>query len=114
MGDGVVGIIEHGKGTAATDFLDALGARDSLRRSFDALVASYDAILPPAARGVARLVSEGTGDPIFATTWTLIGTPAITLPLLRSAAGLPLGVQMVGGTRQDARLLKAAAWLERA
>jgi Asp-tRNA(Asn)/Glu-tRNA(Gln) amidotransferase A subunit family amidase len=114
MADALVRIIEHGKGIAATDFVDALGARDSLRRSFDALVASYDAILTPATCGVAPLVSEGTGDPIFATAWTLIGAPAITLPLLRSAAGLPLGVQIVGGTRQDAGLLKAAAWLEHA
>ena len=113
MAEVLVRIIERGQGLAATALLDALAARDQLRRSFDALAAPYDAILTLAAPGVAPLVSEGTGDPMFATTWTLIGAPAITLPLLTGAAGLPLGVQLVGGTRRDARLLRAAAWLER-
>ncbi|MBI4638424.1 MAG: amidase, partial [Candidatus Rokubacteria bacterium] len=52
-----------------------------------------------------------TGDPIFCTTWTYLGTPAVTLPLLRSAAGMPLGVQLVGRRDGDARLLRTARWL---
>ncbi|WP_158818967.1 amidase [Methylocapsa sp. S129] len=114
MADVLVRIIEHGRSISAVELLDAFAAREELRRLFDALAAAYDAVLTPAACGVAPFVSEGTGDPIFATIWTLIGAPAITLPLLKGAGGLPLGVQLVAGTRQDARLLKAAAWLERA
>jgi Asp-tRNA(Asn)/Glu-tRNA(Gln) amidotransferase A subunit family amidase len=113
MADVLARIIERGQNISAVALLDALAARKALRRAFDALATPYDAVLTPAACGVAPLVSEGTGDPIFATTWTLIGAPAITLPLLRGAEGLPLGVQLVGGARQDARLLAAAAWLER-
>jgi Asp-tRNA(Asn)/Glu-tRNA(Gln) amidotransferase A subunit family amidase len=114
MADVLVRIIERGRDISASELLDAVGAREELRRLFDRLAASYDAVLTPAACGVAPPVSEGTGDPIFATTWTLIGAPAITLPLLKASQRLPLGVQLVAGTRQDARLLKAAAWIERA
>ena len=36
----------------------------------------------------------------------------VTLPLLVSPAGLPLGVQLVGRRDNDARLLRTAHWLE--
>jgi Asp-tRNA(Asn)/Glu-tRNA(Gln) amidotransferase A subunit family amidase len=60
------------------------------------------------------MISEGTGDPIFATTWTLVGAPSITLPVLTGSAGLPIGLQLVAGPRRDASLLGAAAWVMRA
>jgi Asp-tRNA(Asn)/Glu-tRNA(Gln) amidotransferase A subunit family amidase len=37
--------------------------------------------------------------------------PAISLPLLQSANGLPIGVQLVGPRHRDARLLRTARWL---
>ncbi len=113
MADILIRIIERGLALSATALLDAMAARDELRQAFDVLAAPYDAILTPAAPGIAPLVSQGTGDPIFATTWTLLGVPAISLPLLKGMEGLPLGIQLVGRTRSDARLLRAAAWLER-
>ena len=45
--------------------------------------------------------------------WTLLGMPAITLPLMQGANGLPLGVQLVGRRNYDARLLRTARWLEK-
>jgi aspartyl-tRNA(Asn)/glutamyl-tRNA(Gln) amidotransferase subunit A len=37
--------------------------------------------------------------------------PAISLPLLQSSSGLPIGVQLVGPRHGDARLLRTARWL---
>jgi len=37
--------------------------------------------------------------------------PAISLPLLQSVNGLPIGVQLVGPRYDDARLLRTARWL---
>jgi Asp-tRNA(Asn)/Glu-tRNA(Gln) amidotransferase A subunit family amidase len=37
--------------------------------------------------------------------------PALSLPLLQGADGLPLGVQLVGRRGFDARLLRTARWL---
>ena len=71
----------------------------------------YDAILTPAAPGEAPRGLDSTGNPVFCTTWTYLGTPAVTLPLLQSEAGLPLGVQLVGRRGNDARLLRTARWL---
>ena len=52
-----------------------------------------------------------TGNPIFCSTWTLLGTPAVTLPLLEGPNGLPIGVQLIGRRGNDARLLRTARWL---
>jgi Asp-tRNA(Asn)/Glu-tRNA(Gln) amidotransferase A subunit family amidase len=67
--------------------------------------------LTPAAPGEAPLGLESTGNPVFCTAWTLLGTPAITLPLLQGADGMPIGVQLVGLRGNDGRLLRTARWL---
>ncbi len=71
----------------------------------------YDAILTPAAPGPAPRGLDSTGNPAFCTLWTYLGTPAVTLPLLQSESGLPIGVQLVGRRGNDARLLRTANWL---
>ena len=73
-----------------------------------------DAILTPAAPGTAPAGLDATGDPSFCTLWTLAGMPAITLPLMQGANGLPIGVQLVGPRGGDARLLRTARWLANA
>ncbi|MBI3060434.1 MAG: amidase, partial [Deltaproteobacteria bacterium] len=67
--------------------------------------------LTPSAPGSAPKGLASTGDPSFCTLWTLCGMPALSLPLLQSANGLPLGVQLVGPRDGDARLLRTARWL---
>ena len=71
----------------------------------------YDAILTPSAPGPAPRGLDSTGDPSFCTLWTLTGMPAVTLPLLQGAGGLPMGIQLVGPRYGDARLLRTARWL---
>jgi len=77
----------------------------------DLLVERYDAILTPAALGTAPKGLAATGDPAFCVPWTLLGMPAVCLPLMQGANGLPLGVQLVGRRHFDARLLRTARWL---
>ena len=80
--------------------------------SFDDLfMERYDAILTPAAAGSAPKGLGSTGDPAFCSLWTLCGMPAISLPLMQDSAGLPIGVQLVGGLGRDARLLRTASAL---
>jgi Asp-tRNA(Asn)/Glu-tRNA(Gln) amidotransferase A subunit family amidase len=77
----------------------------------DLFTERYDAIVTPAAPGEAPRGFESTGDASFCTLWSLTGMPAITLPLMRGANGLPIGVQLVGPRYGDARLLRTARWL---
>ena len=90
-----------------------LAARDAARRYAAAIgdiFKEYDAIITPAAPGVAPK-GEATGSPIFCSLWTLTGLPALSLPLLTGEGGMPLGVQLIGDRGDDARLLRTANWL---
>ena len=75
------------------------------------MFARADAILCPSALGPAPEGLGNTGDSIFNGPWTLLGAPAVSLPLLETAEGLPMGVQIVGAPGDDARLLRTADWL---
>jgi Asp-tRNA(Asn)/Glu-tRNA(Gln) amidotransferase A subunit family amidase len=104
-------IIERGRTRTAVDYTRAVAAIEPMNNALAAVFDEYDAILTPAAPGEAPRGLESTGNPVFCTLWTYLGTPAITLPLLRSEAGLPIGVQLVGRRGNDARLLRTARWL---
>ena len=104
-------LIERGRGHAAVDYAAAVAGIPLLNGALDPVFDEFDAIVTPAAPGEAPHGLETTGDPIFCTLWTYLGTPAVTVPLLRSPAGMPLGVQLVGRRDGDARLLRTARWL---
>jgi Asp-tRNA(Asn)/Glu-tRNA(Gln) amidotransferase A subunit family amidase len=102
------GMIEEGQGVRAVDYNAAVDCVEVLNAGLDEVFERYDAIVTPATTGVAPAGLEATGSPIFCTLWTLCGLPAVSLPLLRGAKGLPLGVQLVGPRGDDARLLRTA------
>ncbi len=106
------GLIERGREVRAVEYLRAVRAIAPVIESLDELfMERYDAILTPAAPGTAPKGLGATGDPSFCTLWTLLGMPAVTLPLMQGANGLPIGVQLVGRRNFDARLLRTARWL---
>ena len=97
---------------SAFDYQHALRQINPIHESFVELFEQrYDAILTAAAPSAAPKGLASTGDPVFCTLWTLCGMPCITLPLLQSTSGLPIGVQLVGPRGGDARLLRTARWL---
>ena len=105
-------LMEKGREVRAVDYQRALRRIPRLVESFDELfMERYDAILTPAALGTAPKGLGATGDPVFCSLWTLLGMPAVSLPLMQGANGLPLGVQLVGRRNFDARLLRTARWL---
>jgi Asp-tRNA(Asn)/Glu-tRNA(Gln) amidotransferase A subunit family amidase len=104
-------MIERGRKHSAYDYQRAVNAISALNDALDEAFSSYDAFLTPAAPGVAPLGLDATGSPVFCSTWTLCGVPALTMPLLQNEAGLPMGVQLIGARGNDARLLRTARWL---
>lgn len=106
------GIIESGQRHSAGSYIRARQRVPQLRAALEPLFRRFDAILTPATTGEAPLLAEGhTGSPVFCTIWTLLGLPALSLPLLTGTNGLPMGVQLVGRMGDDARLLRTARWL---
>ena len=83
--------------------------RDGLNQLFQQ---ECNAIITPAAPGVAPK-GTATGNPVFCTLWTYLGLPTITLPLISGEGGMPIGVQLVGASGDDARLLRTARALVR-
>jgi len=105
-------LVERGREARAVDYQRALRSIGPVVESFDELfMERYDAIVTPAALGTAPKGLGSTGDPSFCSLWTLLGMPAVSLPLMQGANGLPLGVQLVGRRGFDARLMRTARWM---
>lgn len=105
--------IERGRQVSAVRYRQTVERIPGLVAHFDAVFAEFDAIVTPATLGTAPVGLDATGDPLMCSLWTLAGMPALNLPLLHGANGMPLGVQLVGRHGDDARLLRTAHWLVR-
>ena len=103
--------LERGRGYSALDYQKALARIPQVVEGLAELFYRYDALLTPSAASSAPQGLASTGDPEFCTIWTFCGMPALNLPLMRGAGGLPLGMQLVGPRHGDARLLRTARWL---
>jgi Asp-tRNA(Asn)/Glu-tRNA(Gln) amidotransferase A subunit family amidase len=104
-------LLSHGRSVAAIDYLGALAKVPRYVASLAEIFDAYDAIITPAAPGVAPKGLGSTGDPVFCTLWTLTGLPALSLPLFAGEGGLPLAAQLIGTFGRDGRLLRTATAL---
>jgi Asp-tRNA(Asn)/Glu-tRNA(Gln) amidotransferase A subunit family amidase len=112
LSDELRSLMERGRELPALEYQRALRSIAPVADSFDELfMERYDAILTPAALGTAPKGLGSTGDPSFCSLWTLLGMPALSVPLMQGANRLPLGAQLVGRRGFDARLMRTARWL---
>jgi amidase len=120
----------HGASLKAADLLHAMSFCNRLTRSFATFFEQYDVLLTPTIPTLpapigtidandATLDAEGWTRRVFTFTpftplFNMTGQPAISLPLARSAGGLPIGVQFVGRYGAEDTLLNLAGLLEHA
>jgi Asp-tRNA(Asn)/Glu-tRNA(Gln) amidotransferase A subunit family amidase len=104
-------LLAHGRSVSAVDYLGALAKARRYAAGLVDIFDAFDAIVTPAAPGVAPKGLDSTGDPRFCTLWTLSGLPALSLPLFAGDGGLPLAAQLVGPPGRDGRLLRTAGAL---
>jgi aspartyl-tRNA(Asn)/glutamyl-tRNA(Gln) amidotransferase subunit A len=95
--------------------------RTLLAEDFRKAFAECDVIATPTAPTPPFKLGEKTNDPlamylsdIYTITLNLAGVPGIVLPCGLSSKGLPIGIQLIGGHFDEARLLCAAHNLEQA
>jgi Asp-tRNA(Asn)/Glu-tRNA(Gln) amidotransferase A subunit family amidase len=89
------------------DYRNDLAQRDHIRACYAELAAECDACVSLSAPAAAPMGLESTGDPNCTVHASLLGIPAISLPLLADQ-GLPLGLQVTGFVDGDAQTFAAA------
>ena len=87
--------LKEAEGMTVDDYRDALRRRAEVRRTYEALSGVADLCITLAASGAAPIGIESTGNPAFAAPSSLLGVPALSLPLLEDES-LPLGLQALG------------------
>ncbi|MBK1733871.1 amidase [Halorhodospira abdelmalekii] len=100
------------------DYLQAMNERAALNEQMSRFHQRYDLLVTPAlpipAFGAGLEVPEGWSDPRW-PSWTpftypfnMTGQPACSVPCGFTAAGLPIGLQIVGPRHADGLVLRAA------
>jgi amidase len=112
------------------EWMTAQVARAQFRRQWDRLFQEFDVVLCPPFSVLAfphdqtedaeerRIDIDGTSHPylsliVWSTLATPPGLPATTMPIGRSRAGLPIGVQIMGQFLDDRTTLAFAGLMER-
>lgn len=118
-------LVGVGRALPAAELARALRWLTAFERRVIERFASYDVVLTPAMAQTPRPIGwydAEDGERNFAqqvayTPWTsfvnVAGLPAITLPVHRTAEGLPMGVQLIGRPGREDVLLAIGAQLER-
>lgn len=100
-------------GMSEADYGVLLDRRDRLIAQHAALAARYDLIATLCSDGPAPRGLAFTGNRSFITPWSVIGAPALALPLL-AVEDMPLGVQLIGYRGADAAAMGFARWIDEA
>jgi aspartyl-tRNA(Asn)/glutamyl-tRNA(Gln) amidotransferase subunit A len=118
--------VELGEMILATDYLRAQRLRTAMRQELNGLFDRVDALVTPTTRAVAYPIgqpfAEIAGQPIdpfnlsvgLTAPFTLTGSPALSVPCGFNAAGLPMGLQIVGRAWDESMVLRVGVAYERA
>ena len=106
-------VLSHGYYDAY--YLQAQKIRRMIADDFQQAFRQCDVIAGPVAPTVAWNLGEKSDDPvanyladIFTLPASLAGLPGLSLPVGFGAAGMPVGLQLIGNYLQEARLLNVA------
>jgi Asp-tRNA(Asn)/Glu-tRNA(Gln) amidotransferase A subunit family amidase len=99
------------------DYRAALATREEMRAAMARLAPVVDALIAPAAPGIAPLWDpedtqnpRPTGDIAANAATSALGVPCVTLPLM-AVEGMPFGAQLIGQAHADARVTAMARWM---
>lgn len=110
VSDNIAARIEDWNKITVDEYAVMLNKRAEMRAAHQALSGEFTALITLSAPGPAPVGLETTGDPIFAVNSSILGAPAINLPLLE-AEGMPMGIQIIGYPGRDRELFTLARWI---
>ena len=110
LSESAQGRLKQAVSMSQEEFVGLLAERERVRGVYAGLKGTFDATVTLSAPGAAPKGLEWTGDPLFTVHTSLISMPTLSLPVLEDE-GLPLGLQVVGFTGEDADLFAVAASL---
>jgi aspartyl-tRNA(Asn)/glutamyl-tRNA(Gln) amidotransferase subunit A len=100
-------------------YLKALQVRRVIANEFSSAFSSVDVMFMPTTPSPAFEIGSHSGNPvqmyledIFTVPINLAGLPAISIPVLPDARGMPLGLQIIGPQFGDETVIRAAASVE--
>ena len=118
---------ERGREFRAADHVTAVGRVQVEVRSYLRAVWEFDAVLTPTLAQLPATVGglRDDTDPVkdflsqaaftpYTSLYNMTGQPAVSVPLHRTEEGLPVGVQLVGRSADEATLIRLSAQLEAA
>ncbi|MGP1414968.1 MAG: Asp-tRNA(Asn)/Glu-tRNA(Gln) amidotransferase subunit GatA [Treponema sp.] len=107
------------KGLSGDCYENSLKARNRIQKDVEKVFENYDFILCPTSPTPAFKLGEKVDDPIamylsdlFTTFVNLARVPSLSIPLLKTKAGLPIGVQIVAKHFAEKSILQLAKNLE--
>jgi len=109
----LLGYLDVARQTTAADYDEARRVTHRGRGAAHAFFGQADIIVSFSAPGEAPETRESTGDSKFNRLWTLLGTPCLTIPVLRGTRNLPVGIQVIGPFGADENVIAVAKGLER-
>lgn len=102
-------------------YLKAQQVRTLIKQDFDRAFELCDAVLCPTSPTTAFKIGEKADDPlqmylsdVFTLSTSLAGLPGLSLPCGFDAQGLPIGLQIIGRTFDEATVLRVAYTYEQA
>ena len=109
----------EGRRLSVDDYVRACRMREAIRREFDEILRSVDAIVLPVDPSEAPLIATGAsrvnGKDVILTSGTslrpvvnIAGLPSVALPIGFGENGLPLSMQLVGPAWGEAKILRIA------
>ncbi len=104
-------IVQRGNAISLDQYRQALDEQAALALEFDVLMQRYDALLTLTTGGAALEGLETVDRPDTCLIWTLVGAPAINLPVFVHTDRMPFGAQIVGRRYNDLLLLRFAHFL---
>jgi amidase len=117
VGADVAGRLLAASHTTPEDVARAETVRDEVSSAIDAALEGLDALVLPTMPDVPPTLAEAAdsrsaiGITALVRAFNLSGHPALSIPV-RTASGLPAGLQLVGRKGADAQLCAVAAWIE--